>query len=130
MPVTKLDRSVLKISGENVTDWLSGLVTNRLSEDINFAALLTPQGKIIADFFVVKSGSDWFVDVASKFSDNLQKRLRLYKLRAPITIEPCDMQVYAAWDGEGEEGFEDPRLPALGRRIYTDALDSTATPDE
>jgi len=54
MPIAKLERTVLKISGDGVADWLSGLITNNLSGDINFAALLTPQGKVIADFFVVR----------------------------------------------------------------------------
>jgi len=118
MPITKLDRSVLLVSGDGVTDWLAGLITNRLTDEINFAALLTPQGKIIADFFVVSQGEGWRIDVADKYADALIKRLSIYKLRAPITIERTDMSVFAAWDGEGEEGYQDPRHPELGRRIY------------
>lgn len=118
MPIARLDRSILKISGDGVTDWISGLITNSLTGAINFAALLTPQGKIIADFFVIQDGDDWLIDVADKYAVSLQKRLSMYKLRAPITIEETDMQTYAAWDGQGDEGFDDPRHPALGRRIY------------
>ncbi len=120
MPIARLDRSVLKISGDGVTDWLAGLITNSLTDDINFAALLTPQGKIIADFFVIKDGESWLIDVADKYAQGLQKRLSMYKLRAPITIEDTAICVYAAWDGEGDEGLEDSRHPGLGRRIYGD----------
>ncbi len=130
MPIAKLDRKLLKISGDGATDWLSGLITNDLSEDINFAALLTPQGKIIADFFVVKTSDGWWVDTATKFADNLKKRLSMYRLRAPIEITETALGVYAAWEGIGEEGFEDPRLPALGRRIYTDYLEPSATDED
>ena len=129
MPIAKLDRSILHISGEGVTDWLAGLVTNNLSGPINFAALLTPQGKIIADFFVIKDENDWLIDVADKYADALMKRLSMYKLRAPITIERAEVNVYAAWDGTGEEGIADPRHPGLGRRIYG-SLDCEAGPDD
>lgn len=127
MPIAKLDRTILHISGNGVTDWLSGLITNNLSDDINFAALLTPQGKIIADFFVIKDENDWRIDVANKYADGLMKRLSMYKLRAPITITRLDVGVYAAWEGTGDEGFIDPRHPSLGRRIYG-ALECEAGP--
>lgn len=130
MPIAKLNRIVFNVSGQGVTDWLSGLITNSLTEEINFAALLTPQGKIIADFFVVRNGEDWRLDVASKYADGLKKRLSMYKLRAPIEITQTDLEVYAAWAGTGDEGLEDPRLPALGRRIYTDYLEASADPED
>ena len=56
MPIAQLNRSVFRLSGEGLTPWLDGLITNSLSGDITFAALLTPQGKIIADFFVTERG--------------------------------------------------------------------------
>ena len=84
MPITKLNRSVIRLSGEGLYDWLNSLITNSLNADINFAALLTPQGKIIADFFVVKDADDLLLDTPTKFKDNLTKRLKMYKLRVPI----------------------------------------------
>lgn len=127
MPIAKLNRSVIQISGENAADWLDKLVTNSLKSEINFAALLTPQGKIIADFFVSFKGDALLIDTPSKFLDDLFKRLKMYRLRAPIEITPLpDMSVYAIWDGEGMEGHEDPRHGSLGRRLITDAhLDDT-----
>ena len=126
MPIADLNRSVFHLSGEGVVPWLDGLITNSLSGPMTFAALLTPQGKIIADFFVTKDGQDLFLDTPTKFAGDLFKRLRMYKLRAPITITDITEthNVYAFWDGEGEEGHADPRHASLGRRLITaDYLD-------
>lgn len=120
MPIAKLDRTVLRLSGEGVAAWLDGLITNSLSGNLTFAALLTPQGKIIADFFVTKNDDDLLLDTAEKFGELLHKRLKMYRLRAPITIGETDLSVYALWDGAGEEGLADPRHELLGRRLITD----------
>lgn len=127
MPVAKLDRTLLRLCGEGADIWLDGLITNSLNSEITFAALLTPQGKIIADFFITKDASGLLIDTPQKFGAVLQKRLKLYKLRAPVTIEDISKthSVYALWDGEGELGQTDPRLPALGQRFITqDTLQS------
>ena len=52
MPIAQLNRSIFCLSGDGVTEWLDGLITNSLKNDMTFSALLTPQGKIIADIFV------------------------------------------------------------------------------
>ena len=117
MPFAHLDRRVFRLSGEGVEDWLSGLITNEISSDVSFAALLTPQGKIIADFFIYKEANALLLDTATKFAADLHKRLRMYRLRAPIEIEETALSVTAAWDFDEMEGRPDPRLPALGHRI-------------
>jgi len=127
MPIAKLDRDIIRISGDAAKDWLSGLISNSISDNINFAALLTPQGKIIADFFVIIDKDDMLLDVPQKYAEMLIKRLGFYKLRAPIDIQKSDLNVYAAWNGNGDEGFEDPRHLKLGRRIIARSIDSTAT---
>ena len=127
MPIAQLNRSVFRLSGEGLTPWLDGLITNSLSGDITFAALLTPQGKIIADFFVTKEGEDLLIDTPRKFAVDLFKRLRMYKLRAPIEITDISEShnVYAIWDGQGDEGHADPRHSSLGRRLISpDFLDA------
>ena len=126
MPIARLNRSVFRLSGEGVSEWLDGLITNSLKEAITFTALLTPQGKIIADFFVTKDGHDLLIDTPAKFAESLFKRLRMYKLRAPIEItdETESLNVYAIWDGQGDEGHADPRHSSLGRRLISqDYLD-------
>ena len=127
MPIAKLNRSIIRLSGEGVHDWLSGLITNTLDENITFAALLTPQGKIIADFFVIKEDDHLLIDAAEKFKDSLVKRLSMYRLRAPINIEMDSRDIYAAWDGIGDEGFKDPRHDVLGQRILADYMDCEAS---
>ncbi|MBC6402172.1 MAG: folate-binding protein YgfZ [Hyphomonadaceae bacterium] len=131
MPKARLDRTVFRLSGEGVTDWLSGLITNTLNGDVTLAALLTPQGKIIADFFVTRDGDDLLMDTPGKFADELHRRLCMYKLRAPVRITKTDLCVYALWgddggndDGDGAQGHADPRDPRLGRRLISDYTDT------
>ena len=119
MPVDRLDRTVFTLSGEGVEDWLSGLITNDFSEEITFAALFTPQGKIIADFFIYRWFQGLLLDTPTKFAADLHKRLRMYRLRAPIEIESTDLTVHAKWDGYTEEGFRDTRHGSLGQRIVS-----------
>ena len=121
MPIQHLSRTVFRLSGEDVESWFSGLITNDLSVTPAFAALLTPQGKIIADFFVHKEGEALLVETPTKFAADLHKRLRMYRLRAPIEIEETKLQVYAIWDADDMQGVADPRLPALGNRLLTEA---------
>ena len=99
MPITQLNRSVFRLSGEGVSTWLDGLISNSLNGPMTFAALLTPQGKIIADFFVTKEGDNLLLDTSMKFAESLFKRLRMYKLRAPIEITNITdtHNVYAIW---------------------------------
>lgn len=139
MPIAKLNRAIFRLSGGGVSKWLDGLITNSIAKDgLSFAALLTPQGKIIADFFIAQNDDHIYLETAAKFSADLYKRLRLYKLRAPIEIEDLSdtHSVYAIWateedGGEGAEGQADPRLPALGYRLITDSdLASPASTDD
>ena len=132
MPIVHLGRTVLKLSGENLLPWLEGLVTNSLKSDLTFTALLTPQGKIIADFFVTKTQTGVLMDTPHKFAPDLLKRLKMYKLREKIEIEDVSEThfVHAFWDEENEEGFADPRVPALGRRLILDHQSPTALNEE
>lgn len=113
MPETTLtDRALLRLSGEDVRGFLDGLVTNRLDRLPAYAALLTPQGKVIADFIVWDEGADLLIDVAAADADTLQKRLAIYRLRRQISIAP-EEALAVHWSSEGAD---DPRLAALGRR--------------
>ena len=123
MPITRLNRTLLRITGETAKDWLAGLITNTLNQDMTFAALLTPQGKIIADFFVTETEDGLIIDTPSKFGNDLIKRLTLYKMRAAIQIEDIseDYDVYALWGEEGKQGHADPRHASLGNRLVSQA---------
>ena len=122
MSIQQLPRTVFRLSGEGLQDWFSGLITNDLSSNTTFSALLTPQGKIIADFFVHQDGEAFLVETPTKFAADLYKRLRMYRLRAPIEIEETALHVYAIWNEDDMEGQPDPRHPALGNRLLTESV--------
>jgi len=90
------DRTVFALTGADRVSFLQGLVTNdvdRPAGDIVYAALLTPQGKFIADFFVVIENDRLLVDVASSHAQLLAQRLAMYRLRADVQIEETDLVV-------------------------------------
>jgi folate-binding protein YgfZ len=110
--------------GEDVRDFLQGLVTNDVNGALPaWAGLLTPQGKCLFDFLVWKdsddpstgSGQCLLLDCEAEAADGLAQRLALYRLRRPITIAR-DEGLAVHWSPDGEEGVADPRLPGLGRR--------------
>jgi folate-binding protein YgfZ len=117
MPATTLtDRALIRLSGEDVRGFLQGLVTSDVTKDLPvWAGLLTPQGKCLFDLLVWADGDDLLLDCEAEAADDLIRRLSIYRLRRPITIERDDSRA-VHWSREGEQGVPDPRLPALGRR--------------
>ncbi len=120
MPSTTLtDRAVIRLSGEDVRGFLQGLVTNDLTRLAPaaplWAALLSAQGKALFDFILWADGDDILIDCEADQAEALAKRLKLYRLRRAITIEP-EPALAVHWSPGGDEGAPDPRLPALGRR--------------
>lgn len=116
-----LNRTVFRLSGEDVRDFLQGLVTNdvaKLDQGMVYAALLTPQGKLRSDFFMVPDGDDVLLDVASANADDLQRALTMYKLRSKVTVERTDITVARGLGDATDGAFSDPRDPTLGWRAY------------
>ncbi len=125
MPVAHLkDRAVIAVAGPEARTFLQGLITNdveRLKPGLGlYAALLTPQGKILFDFFLVEGDGAILIDCAAASRDALLKRLSMYKLRAKVVLEARDqLAVLAEWDGDTAKhaiAYRDPRLAALGMR--------------
>ena len=113
MPETTLtDRALIRLSGEDVRGFLDGLVTNTLDTLPAYAALLTPQGKVIADFIIWADGDDLLLDCGAVAAEALERRLVMYRLRRQITIKR-DESLAVHWS---PDGADDPRLPALGSR--------------
>lgn len=116
------DRALIRIAGEDPARFLQGLISNdlrRLAQvGIVYAALLTPQGKYLADFFVIKDGDAILVDLASSLADDLFKRLSMYKLRSPVTLDRDDRPVSRGTGPAPHGAVPDPRHPALGWRHY------------
>ena len=124
------ERGVVKIAGDDARKFLNGLVTSDAGKidprHAAFAALLTPQGKIVADFIIAEAepadGSGFFLDAPRALAPTLVERFNFYKLRAKVIIEDLSqvLGVIAIWDGAAnpEYGlcYADPRLPELGWR--------------
>ncbi len=125
------ERGVVKVAGEDARRFLNGLATSDIGKvtpgQARFAALLTPQGKIIVDFIVVEAapedGGGFFLDCPRALSPALVEKLNFYKLRAKVTIEDLSqaLGVLAVWPGkvDSEYGlsFADPRHAGLGTRV-------------
>lgn len=128
MPIAHRPRTVLRLSGDGVETWFEGLITNSLGGAVTFAALLTPQGKIIADFFVTRQDDALLIDTTPDMGPPLMKRLGLYRLRAPITIDDVSdsLHIHCIWgDDDDDVGNADPRMPALGRRLISETIKKT-----
>lgn len=118
-----MGRKVLKIGGSERTQFLQGLVTNdlgKLSEGLVYAALLTPQGKYLADFFLKEAAEAILLDADADQAPGLVQRLSLYKLRADVTIEDSGLSVRRGTGPAPEGALPDPRYPALGWRAYVE----------
>ncbi len=119
------DRSVLRVSGDDARHFLQNLVTSDIEKlaagEARFAALLTPQGKILFDFFVIAHANDFLLDAPKALAADLVKRLRFYKLRAKVEIEETDFTIAVVFDGKQMPHFDiaffDPRYPQLAMRI-------------
>jgi folate-binding protein YgfZ len=122
---------VVKVAGEDARGFLHGLVSadilNLTPGAARFCALLSPQGKIFADFLVTEApaedGGGFFLDVPRALAKPLTDKLNLYKLRSRVLVEDLSdiLGVLAAWDGSSTGAFglayPDPRLPTLGLRV-------------
>ena len=117
MPATTLaNRAVIRLSGAEVREFLQGLVTSDVAGELPvWAGLLTPQGKCLFDFLVWHDGGDLLLDCEAEQAEALARRLAIYRLRRPITIER-DERLAVHWSPAGDEGVPDPRLAELGRR--------------
>jgi tRNA-modifying protein YgfZ len=125
------NRGVIRVTGAEARGFLDGLVTNAMAGAVPgqgiHAALLTPQGKVIADFFITEAaaedGGGFYIDAPLVNLPDLVKRLGFYKLRAQVEIADmtADLAVIALWDGAANAedlglAFSDPRLAAMGLR--------------
>src|SRR5438445_373063 len=109
------DRGVVKVAGDDARKFLNGLVTCDLAKvapgQACFAALLTPQGKIIADFLLAEApaadGGGFFLDCPRALAPDLIQRLNFYKLRAKVVVEDLSeiLGVLAIWDGVADTDY-------------------------
>ncbi|MFM9889557.1 MAG: YgfZ/GcvT domain-containing protein [Rickettsiales bacterium] len=120
-------RHMLEISGPDRVHFLQGILTQdveKLAADkIQFAALLSPQGKILHDMFLIDAGESILLDSAAELAPTLRKRLMMYKLRAKVEIGD------RVWGiGYSETLFPDPRHPDLPSRDYSTTIGKPSIP--
>jgi tRNA-modifying protein YgfZ len=134
------ERGVVRVAGEDAAKLLQGVISNDIlllaKQPAIHAALLSPQGKILFDFFVVKAADGYLLETGQDQAASLAKRLALYRLRAKAEIGDvsCDYRVLAVWGPWPHNGGEmsgalcypDPRLPALGWRILAPTARASA----
>lgn len=122
------DRGVVSVTGADAAKLLAGIITNDVdlldTQPAIFAGLLSPQGKVLFEFFVVKVDGGYLLDVDHEKAGDLAKRLTMYKLRAKVSISDAtaEFAVAAAWGHEiagspAVRMLPDPRATALGYRV-------------
>ncbi len=124
-------RRIVRLTGKDALSFLQGLVSNDVlplarGTGIVWTALLTPQGKYLADFFVVNTGADLLLDLPVSLADTVLKRLSLYRLRADVAMTPTDIAVTRGIGIPPPGALADPRHRDLGWRYYGNM---TALPD-
>lgn len=122
-------RAIFDLTGADRLTFLQGMVSNDmrplgLGDGIVWTALLTPQGKYLADFFVVALGDQLLLDIDAGISEATVKRLGMYRLRADVHILPSDLTVTCGLGDAPAGAMPDPRHDAMGWRHYGATLDT------
>jgi folate-binding protein YgfZ len=136
------NRGIISVTGADAAKLLQGLITNdmdALSHDgaAIHTGLLSPQGKILFDFFLVQTPTGFLIDVTKDKAADLVKRLTMYKLRADVVLRDvsANYAVYAQWgpalalpsEMPSSISVTDPRAPAMGQRILMDVASAAKT---
>ncbi len=120
------NREVIVISGKDRGKFLQGIITNDVGK-INldsylYALMLSPQGKLLYDFFILERDDSYLLDCPKPYVEEIIKKFNIYKLRSDITIsnQPTDYKVYASFSKINALFFPDPRDGNLGFRAIID----------
>ncbi len=117
-------RGLIAVAGDDWRSFLQGLLTQDVDTlapgEARFGALLTPQGRLLYDLFIVGREDGCWLDCAADRRAALLQRLTIYRLRAKVTLAADDKPVFAAWGAApaGDGWIADPRLTELGWRGY------------
>lgn len=133
------DRAVLKVMGAEAQGFLQGLVScdvkKAQADHAMLGALLSPQGKFLFDFFVLKKGEDFYLDTQAHRAEELLRKLSMYRLRAAVELSICAQWQVAACVSEALPSVEggviqarDGRHPQMGWRVYGEQLQCAAVP--
>jgi hypothetical protein len=129
------NRALLRVEGPEAKSFLNGLLTQEVETlavgELRYGALLTPQGRLVCDLFLVGGEEGVVIDVDASVRDALLAKLKLHRLRAKCEIGPAEARISAAWgEAPQEDGWiADPRLPSAGWRGYGLAVSDDAGAD-
>ncbi|MCA4917129.1 MAG: folate-binding protein YgfZ [Phenylobacterium sp.] len=117
------DRALVEVSGEDRVAFLQGLLSQSV-EDLSpgeacYGALLTPQGRLLFDLFIIGRPDAVWLDVAAERRDDLLARLKIYRLRSRVELRSLETEIWACWpDAPGPGWVADPRREGLAWRAW------------
>ena len=136
-------RALISVAGPDWRSFLQGLITQDVETlqpgAARFTALLTPQGRLLWDLFVVGREDGCWLDVGREHRQEIVQRLAMYRLRAKVEIAADERSVAALFSARSDSAWSsasagitgewviDPRLPQLGRRGYAAQAPAEAT---
>jgi hypothetical protein len=128
------DRRLMAFSGTDALPFLQGLVTNDVmplakGPGLIWTAFLSPQGKYLADFFVVNVNGTLILDLPEGLADATLRRLMMYRLRADVQIAAAALHVQRSLGSPPPDALPDPRHDNLGWRAYRPDLGNPAQID-
>lgn len=126
---TAPDRRIYQVTGKDALTFLQGMVSNDVlplgkADGIVWAALLTPQGKYLADFLLIAQGGRLLLDIKDSIAEATLRRLSMYRLRADVQFAATELAVTRGLSDAPAGALPDPRHPALGWRAYGAAGDT------
>ena len=130
-------RALVEVSGPDRTSFLQGLLSQDVETlapgEVRYGALLAPQGRLLFDLLVIGRPEAIWLEVEATRRDDILARLRIYKLRAKVEIQPLDAEAWVAWpDAPGPDWVADPRRPGLAFRAWgpEPVPETTAGPED
>ena len=123
MNINKLNyRKLIKINGADSAKFLQNILSNDIykihEKSLQYSLLLTPQGKILYDFFIFKLSQDFYLDCSATFLEDIKNKFQMYKLHSDVQIENSDIKVFISNEDLNSHCYLDPRNSALGYRLY------------
>ena len=113
-----MERTLIRVDGPDRDKFLGGLLTrDPPPEGLGYAALLTPQGKYLADFLTFRRDGATWLDVHPDLADDAVRRLSMYRLRAKVGVEAAAATVRRGTGDAPPGALADPR-PGMGWRLY------------
>ena len=129
-------RTVLEITGADRLGFLQGLVTQDAMKlqhtPAVYSALLSPQGRLLHEFFIVTYSDSLYIDCDHGRAEDLLKRLNMYKLRSDVAITDHSDALHVAVASSVEDiadslvAYQDPRIAALGYRAIVKGVEVEA----